>query len=162
MNHFKKIVTVIKLHEKDLERFMEVIKLFEVVFEMEPFPIPASAHLQKLLGKSDFFVFAAIIENKVAGGLTAYVLDQYYARKPIAYIYELAVDSNYQRQGIGTKLIAEMNNYCKEKGFQEVFVQAEKVDDYALDFYRSTKPTGEEQIVHFYYTLDKTKTGLRE
>ena len=65
MNHFKKIVTVIKLHEKDLERFMEVIKLFEVVFEMEPFPIPASAHLQKLLGKSDFFVFAAIIENKL-------------------------------------------------------------------------------------------------
>ncbi|MEX2514176.1 MAG: hypothetical protein WD398_14830 [Cyclobacteriaceae bacterium] len=27
--------------------------------------------------------------------------------------------------------------HCKAAGYEEVFVQAEKVDQYALDFYRS-------------------------
>jgi aminoglycoside 3-N-acetyltransferase I len=35
-----------------------------------------------------------------------------------------------------------------------VFVQVNKVDDDAIDFYQSTKPTNEEQVVHFYYALN--------
>ena len=146
-------ISVAKLGEHDFEKFVEVIRLFEDVFEMKNFAIPPSEHLRALLGKKDFFVFVASLENKVVGGLTAYVLEQYYTVKPLAYIYDLAVDTQYQRQGIGRKLIAAINAYCRERGFEEVFVQADKVDDYAIDFYRSTKPTEEEQVVHFYYTL---------
>jgi aminoglycoside 3-N-acetyltransferase I len=43
-------------------------------------------------------------------------------------------------------------------GFEEVFVQADEADDYALDFYRTTKPTNEEKVRHFYYSLSKHKT----
>ncbi len=154
-------VSIKILNEHDPEIFKEVIRLFEDVFEMKDFSMPGSTHLQSLLGKSDFFVFAALLNGKVVGGLTAYVLDQYYAEKPLAYIFDLAVDTRHQRQGIGRKLINEMNHYCQEKGFEEVFVQADKVDDYAIDFYRSTKPTEEEQVVHFYYTLDK-KNGKKK
>ena len=146
-------ISVAKLGEHDLEKFIEVIRLFEEVFEMKNFTIPPSEHLQAILAKKDFFVFAASWDNKVVGGLTAYVLEQYYAVKPLAYIHDLAVDTQYQRQGIGKKLIAAINAYCRERGFEEVFVQADKVDDYAIDFYRSTTPTEEEQVVHFYYTL---------
>jgi aminoglycoside 3-N-acetyltransferase I len=39
------------------------------------------------------------------------------------------------------------------RGFEEVFVQADKIDTNAVDFYRSTKPTEEEQVLHFYYRL---------
>lgn len=146
-------VTFKKLDKDHFERFIEVIRLFEDVFEMERFSIPGSSHLRILLSKKNFFVFAAFSENKVVGGMTAHVLDQYYSEKPLAYIYDLAVDKNYQRQGIGKKLIAELNSYCTEKGFEEVFVQAYKVDDYAIDFYRSTGPTKEEQVAHFCYIL---------
>lgn len=72
-------------------------------------------------------------------------------RKPIAHIYDLAVSTSYQRKGIGSKLIAFANEYCKQSGFEEVFVQAEKDDDYAIDFYRSTKPAEELEAVHFSY-----------
>ena len=157
MDSIKTTITIKKLGENDFEKFVGVIRLFEDVFEMENFSIPESHHLQRLLSKSDFFVFAALHDNKVIGGLTAYVLEQYYSEKPLAYIFDLAVDTKYQRQGIGKKLVAAMNNYCKEKGFEEVFVQADKVEDYAIGFYRSTKPTEEEQVVHFYYTLNKMK-----
>jgi aminoglycoside 3-N-acetyltransferase I len=79
------------------------------------------------------------------------VLDQYYSTKPLAYLYDLAVLTEYQRKGVGRKLIEFTNNYCRQEGFKEVFVQADKMDDYALDFYRSTNPTLEEQVVHFSY-----------
>ena len=42
----------------------------------------------------------------------------------------------------------------QSKNLEELFVQADKVDDYAIDFYRATGPTNEEQVIHFYYSLD--------
>ncbi|MEK6480027.1 GNAT family N-acetyltransferase [Catalinimonas sp. 4WD22] len=157
MSSIYSIVSVKKLKLQDFNTFVEVIKLFEEVFEMQNFSMPPAQHLQKLLGKEDFFVFAALHKEKVVGGLTAYVLEQYYSVKPLAYIYDLAVDPHYQRQGIGKRLIAEMNTFCQERGFEEVFVQADQDEAHAVNFYRSTNPTEEEKVAHFYYTLDKKK-----
>ena len=118
---------------------------------MENFSMPDNEHLLNILTKKDFMAFVAIKENKIIGGLTAYTLDQYYSRKPLAYIYDLAVLTNYQRQGIGKQLIAEITKYCAVQGYEEVFVQADKVDDYAIEFYRKTPITAEEEVIHFYY-----------
>ena len=141
------------LARNDIGEFTELVKVFEDVFEMENFICPPLSHLKNLLNKPGFFAMVAKKDGKVIGGLTVYVLDQYYSVKPLAYIYDLAVLAKYQRQGIGKELIATLNTWCAEQGFEEVFVQADKVDDYAIDFYRKTKPTDEEQVVHFYYTL---------
>ena len=148
-------IEVKKLEPQDLDTFIELIQLFEDVFEMESFSLPPKAHLAKVLSKPDFHVMVALKEQQVVGGLTIYTLHQYYAEKPLAYIYDLAVKTALQRQGIGRKLIAATRDYCREQGYEEVFVQADKVDDYALDFYRLTKPTAEEDVSHFYYTLNK-------
>ncbi len=148
-------IIIKKLNSDDLPTFVKVIRLFEDVFEMKDFTLPPSAHLQKLLQKEDFMVFCAMEEDEVIGGMTAYTLDQYYSTRPLAYIYDLAVDVSRQRQGIGGKLIDEIRSYCQSKGFEEVYVQADKADDYALDFYRKTNPTEEEDVSHFYYLLNK-------
>lgn len=141
------------LKPNELEELYELISVFEAVFEMKNFKRPNDKHLQSLLNKDAFFAVVAKIEGKIVAGLTVYVLDQYYSEKPLAYIYDLAVLIEYQRKGIGRKLIEFTNEHCRQKGFEEVFVQADKVDDYATEFYRSTKPTAEEQVVHFFYTL---------
>nr|APO26586.1 Acetyltransferase (GNAT) family [uncultured bacterium] len=140
-----------KLTHRNLNEFIALIRVFEEVFEMKNFAMPNQEHLRKILSKPNFIVFVALINNQVVGGLTTYVLEQYYSEKPLAYIFDLAVKASYQRQGIGKQLIASVTNYCREKGFEEVFVQADKVDDYAIDFYRSTGVTAEEEVVHFYY-----------
>lgn len=144
-------IQILKPH--DLDQLNDLITVFEDVFEMKNFRRPDQAHLQSLLKKETFFAVTAKTEGKIIAGLTVYVLDQYYSRKPLAYIYDLAVLSEYQRKGVGKRLIEFTNDYCRKMGFEEVFVQADKVDDYAIEFYRSTKPTEEEQVVHFYYTL---------
>lgn len=47
--------------------------------------------------------------------------------------------------------------YCRINGYQEMFVQAEKIDDYAVAFYRSTKPSDELKAVHFSYVTEEHK-----
>lgn len=147
-------INIKKLGESDLSEFIKLIKVFENVFEMRNFRIPSEHHLKGLLADDKFMVFVALDESKkIVGGLTAYVLEQYYSTKPLVYIYDLAVATSLQRKGIGKALICKINQYCADAGMEEVFVQADKVDEYALDFYRKNNPTAEEDVLHFYFTL---------
>jgi aminoglycoside 3-N-acetyltransferase I len=141
------------LSQQDIKDFIELIGTFEEVFEMKGFVRPSNEYLEIILTKPNFLSVVAKADNKVLGGLTAYILDQYYSEKSLAYIYDLAILNKYQRQGIGKALIKYFTEYCEENGFEEVFVHADRSDGYALDFYRSTKATKEEDVVHFSYTL---------
>ena len=42
----------------------------------------------------------------------------------------------------------------ENRGFEEVFVQANEIDDCAVAFYRKPNPTKEEEVLHFYYQLN--------
>ena len=146
-------ISIKKLSNQDILQFIEMITLFEVVFEMENFTMPDQNHLQKVLNSNDFHAFVALSNSKIVGGLTVYTLDQYYSTKPLAYIYDLAVASDQQRKGIGRQLISTTREHFSLKNYEEVFVQADKVDTHAVAFYRSTKPSEEEDVSHFYYLL---------
>lgn len=148
------------LQSTDLGGMNELISVFEKVFEMKNLVRPSNAHLANLLQSDNFFVVVAMAQNRVIAGLTIYILQQYYSEKPLAYIFDLAVLAEHQRKGIGKSLIKFTNDYCRQKGFEGVFVQADKVDDYAIDFYRLTKPTSEEQVVHFDYNLEQINNKM--
>ena len=143
-----------RLAPSELDKFVALIQVFEEVFEMKGFQMPGEQYLQIQLAKDDFYVFVAMLEEKVVGGLTAYTLVQYYSERPLVYIYDLAVLDRYQRRGIGRKLMDEITAYCKESGVEEVFVQADQEDQHAIDFYQATGGIAE-QVVHFYYPLFK-------
>ena len=153
--NLKELIKIKRLQKEDINGFLDLVELFSNVFEMEQFSMPNRNHLQTLLDREDFLVFVVILGDKVIGGLTSYVLQQYYSEKPIAYLYDLTIDIEYQRQGIGKQLIIEVNSFFKEQGFEELFVQAEKVDQYAIDFYRKTNPSQEDQVLQFSYLLNK-------
>ncbi|TGL51096.1 GNAT family N-acetyltransferase [Leptospira meyeri] len=146
-------IKIRKLTSNDLKQFIELIRVFEDVFEMKNFQMPSLHYLQSLLDRDDFYVFVSLHESQVVGGLTSYTLRQYYSEKPLVYIFDLAVLTKYHRQGIGRSLIQGINEYCKKMGAEEVFVQADMVDDYALEFYRSTGGSPED-VVHFTYPLN--------
>jgi len=151
-----KNIEIKKLRSWDFSEFKALILLFEEVFEMKNFIIPEDAHLRHLLGRKDFFVFVALSENKVVGGLTSYTLEQYYSKRPLVYIYDLAVKTEFQRQGIGKLLMSGITGYCMEMGIEEVFVQADEDDHHVLEFYRTTGGIAE-KVVHFNYPLNKSR-----
>jgi aminoglycoside 3-N-acetyltransferase I len=142
---------------QSVKELTELISVFEEVFEMKKQPHADKIHLQKLLDKDSFFAIIAKAENKIVGGLTVYILDQYYSNKPVGYIYDLAVLPKYQRKGVGRSLIDFTARYCKEQGFEEMFVQVHKADGHAIEFYRSTDPANEEQAVQFNYFTGRDK-----
>ena len=148
-----------KLLSKDVNDFLKLIQVFENVFEWENLKFPTQTHLQKLLNNSNFFVFVAKNGDKLIGGLTAHVLDRYDNPKPSVYVYDLAVLPNYQRKGIGKKLMATLNEYCDKNGFNEVFVQAETDDLQAINFYRTTPISDELKATHFTYSFNKNKNA---
>lgn len=151
-----------RLSADNLDLFISLIDLFEEVFEMKDFRMPERGHLDKVLRSNGFQAWVALNESsEVVGGLTAYELQQYYSGRPLVYIYDLAVKSALQRRGIGTQLIDAINEYCQKTGVEEVFVQADRVDQHAVDFYRKTGAT-EEDVLHFYYDLEKWKATGNE
>ena len=149
-------IKIEKLNHNDVHKFTELIGVFENVFEMKNLKMPDEIYFKKLLEKEEFFVFVALLEDKVVGGLTSYIMQQYYSEFPLVYIFDLAVRTELQRKGIGKMLIAANNSYCKSIGVEAVMVQADEVDDYAIKFYHSTGATAE-NVIHFEYLLhDKT------
>lgn len=146
-------VIIEKLIYRDVDKFTELIRVFEDVFEMKNFNMPGENYLRQLLHKEDFFVFVAMLDNKVAGGLTSYIMHQYYSESPLVYIFDLAVKRELQYRGIGKMLIAANNSYSREIGAEAVMVQADVADDYAIKFYRSTGAKGE-NVIHFDYMLN--------
>ena len=142
----------IKLAEDDLDAFIDLVTVFEEVFEMEHFRMPPRDYLQRLLRKENFSVFVVKLDGAVIAGLTAYTLDTYYSEGSYLYVYDLAVLAKHQRKGIGKKLMQAVVDHYRGTTVEEVFVQADLVDDYAVDFYRATGAR-EEQVVSFSYFL---------
>jgi aminoglycoside 3-N-acetyltransferase I len=149
-------IQIQKLKHTDLDKFTALIRVFEEVFEMTNFTTPAATYLMQLLAKEDFLVFVAVLNNNIVGGLTAYTLQQYYTASPLVFIYDMAVKTKVQRQGIGKRLISTLANYCKDHGYEEMFVLADEIDEHAIEFYRATHATGK-RVVHFNYLLNNTK-----
>ncbi len=58
-------IEIKKLGYQDLDKFIELIRVFEDVFEMKNFTIPDKNHLQNLLEKDSFFVFNKMVLHKL-------------------------------------------------------------------------------------------------
>jgi aminoglycoside 3-N-acetyltransferase I len=150
-------IAITKLTHNDTADFSDLLALFEAVFEWDNFSLPNPSYLRQLLENPAFFVFVAKYDKKVVGGLTVYVLDRYDTEKKLAYIYDLGVTTALQRKGIGTMLIAAVNDFCIRNGFSEAFVQAETGDTHAVNFYRTTPIRSEMSAIQFTYSYDAKK-----
>ncbi|HET6992784.1 MAG TPA: GNAT family N-acetyltransferase, partial [Bacteroidia bacterium] len=119
----------------------------------EEMPVTSSTtRLTNLLSKKEFIVFAALHENEVVGGLTAYELPMHSSDHSEAYIYDIAVHSRFQRKGLGLKMIAALKDYCRQNGIQTFFVEAHGEDIHAVEFYHKAGGKAE-KVVHFNFEV---------
>lgn len=108
---------------------------------------PDDGYLGQLLSSQTFVALAAMSENRVVGGLAAYVLPKFEQTRSELYIYDLAVDAAWRRQGIATALIEELKRLASEKGVYVIYVQADRGDDAAIALY--TRLGVGEDVLHF-------------
>jgi aminoglycoside 3-N-acetyltransferase I len=108
---------------------------------------PGAAYLAGLLGSPGFVAVAAIRDGAVVGGLAAYVLPKFEQARSEIYIYDLAVDEPFRRQGIATGLILMLRAVAVARGASVIFVQADPGDAPAVALY--SKLGKREDVLHF-------------
>ena len=79
--------------------------------------------------------------------MAAYVLQKFEQQRSEIYIYDLAVDEPYRRQGIATGLINKLREIARERGAWVIYVQADYGDDPAIKLYESLGTR--EDVLHF-------------
>ena len=106
------------------------------VFE-EPREELADDYVSALLSRPDFWAIAAIEGDAIVGGATAHTLPMTRFQGSEVFLYDLAVRTDRQRQGIGRRLVDHLRAAAAAEGINDVFVPAENEDTHALDFYRA-------------------------
>ena len=111
-------------------------------------------YLEELLKSPSTSIFGAVKNGKIVGGIVACEILPIHGSKEI-YIYDIAVDPDFQQQGIGRMLIHKLKEHGKKIGAETIFVEAESDDIGAVTFYR--KMNGEElSVSHFNFKVNKS------
>ncbi|GGX72488.1 AAC(3)-I family aminoglycoside N-acetyltransferase [Saccharospirillum salsuginis] len=144
-----------QLTAEDLNLMAGLMQVFGKAFdEIETYTgaTPDEPYLTNLLNLDTFIALVALDGDTVIGGLAAYVLPKFEQARSEVYIYDLAVDEAYRRQGFATAMIEHLKPVAKAKGAYVVFVQADHGDDPAIALYNSL---GErEDVLHFDIPVD--------
>ncbi len=140
----------INFERADLFLLKQLLEVFADAFEdHESYQsaVPSGEYLHNLLAREDFIPLVAVIDGKVVGGLAAYVLQKFEQERSEIYIYDLAVDENFRRQGIATGLINKLREIAREVGAYVIYVQADPPDEPAVKLYESLGTR--EDVFHF-------------
>ena len=108
---------------------------------------PGDDYLEGLLASSTFIGLAAVADERVIGGIAAYVLPKFEQVRSEIYIYDLAVDEKHRRQGVATALIAELRRVAAARRAYVIFVQADREDEAAISLY--ARLGVREDVLHF-------------
>jgi aminoglycoside 3-N-acetyltransferase I len=134
----------------ELGLMQELLEVFSEAFE-DPksyrSAVPSDEYLKSLLSKPSLIALVGLSDERVVGGLVAYVLEKFEQERSEVYIYDLAVAESHRRQGIATALIRLLQHIAKERGAYVIYVQADLVDEPAIRLYQSLGTR--EDVLHF-------------
>jgi aminoglycoside 3-N-acetyltransferase I len=94
-------------------------------------------YLNRLLDRDDFWALVASVDGQLVGGLTAHTLPLTRAEVSEVFIYDIAVEPDWQRQGVGRLLMSALRSEAAGAGITVAFVAADNEDTHALDFYHA-------------------------
>jgi aminoglycoside 3-N-acetyltransferase I len=127
---------VIRLSPRDRDLARRLFATMAEVFGQDCESL-SDAYLDRILAREDFWALAACIGGRIVGGLTAHALPMTSSSSSEMFLYDIAVRSDYQRQGVGRRLLTELRTRAAASGIRVVFVAADNADTDALDFYRA-------------------------
>ncbi len=98
----------------------------------------------KFLENPDGVLFLAFSGTKVIGFLTAYLLQRLDKRRAEVLLYEIAVSEQFQKKGVGKKLVEAVKKWAKGRDADEVWVLTYNSNQAAMSLYKSAG--GEEDM----------------
>jgi aminoglycoside 3-N-acetyltransferase I len=127
-------IRVKRLDRSDWFQAQQLFCLMAAVFEENCEPL-SECYLRKLLSNPDFWALAAFVGDEMAGGISAHTLAMTRGEFSEIFVFDIAVRGEYQKQGVGRKLVECLRSLASESDIHEIFVAADNKDEHALDFY---------------------------
>ncbi len=128
-----------RLQHSDVEDLKKLLMVFSRVFHDTENDLPEDAYLQAQLEKQEVYIIAASDKEEIVGGLVGYEFALPSKKEKELYLYDLAVDERYRRQGVASALISELKACAGKNGVALIFVEAETKDAEAVSFYSSQR-----------------------
>jgi aminoglycoside 3-N-acetyltransferase I len=129
-------IGVKRLTSNDRDRARRLFRVMAEVFTEECAAL-SDGYLDQLLLRKEFWALAAFAGDDIIGGVTAHTLPMTRTESSEVFIYDIAVQSEYRRKGVGRRLLQALCEQASEHGIQPMFVSVDNGDVDALDFYRS-------------------------
>ncbi|WP_217474778.1 AAC(3)-I family aminoglycoside N-acetyltransferase [Stutzerimonas stutzeri] len=143
-------INVRRLTSADVPHMRSMLSMFGQAFDDIPTYTadqPSTPYLGDLLSSDTFVALAAFVDDRVIGGLAAYVLPKFEQPRREIYVYDLAVAQSHRRLGVATALIRALQHTARELGAYVIFIQADHGDEPAVALY--TKLGAREEVLHF-------------
>jgi len=88
--------------------------------------------------------------SEALGFLRGTELLQLSSRRKQMFIYEIGVDEDFRRHGIGRALVMALLKDCRDRGFEEAFVFTDPSNEAAVALYRSAGAITETESDRMY------------
>lgn len=143
-------IDIIELKEEHLEQYKVEEFLFRLIKESFDLDYVPEFHYD-VKGLTEYYIspsrnnfYIAIADNKIIGsaGIREYdknydIKGKTYNQEDTASLYRIYVDSEYRHNGIATKMIKKIEEFCKEHDYREIYLHTQKDSYGALDFWLS-------------------------
>jgi len=116
---------------RDIEGIIEVFKAVRLQDESW-----ARSAVQRLLATPNYIMFVAELDGMIVGYIDYYVLPSIWEKWNEATINYLFIHKDYQRRGIGSKLLEEVVRQADKEGIVELHVATEKGNEQAIRLYK--------------------------
>ncbi len=136
----------------NLQEIKELIIVFSLAFDSSY--DPKDEYLLSMLKNNSCVILGAVVEGRIVGGVVLFEMTPIHGTKEL-YIYDIAVHPEFQKRGVGKKLMEAIKEEARTRGVGTIFVEAESEDEGAVAFYRALG--GEEVMVnHFNFSSQRT------
>jgi aminoglycoside 3-N-acetyltransferase I len=146
--------TIKRLDASEISLAKELFVWFQMDDGVDKPLVPSDHYLRTLLLKDDFYVIVATDNEKVIGGLTAFILPMYKEEISEIFLYEIGVNEAYRKKGVAKELIDFLKKIGVRRGIQEMYVGTEMHNIPAQKLYDRTGGKFE-TIAWYVYDLGK-------
>jgi ribosomal protein S18 acetylase RimI-like enzyme len=124
------------------------------------------AEYRAFLSEKENYILAAYSEGELAGFLIGYELKRLETSQPMMLLYTIDVLPEYQRKGVGKKLVNDLKRLCTRRGALKMFVITNESNQPAMALYSSTggKRESTDDVVFVYRadSLEESDTLCQE
>jgi len=101
------------------------------------------------------WLFACIQDNEIIAFAYGYEMNRLGSAGNMLYIHEVNVLPQYQRQGIGRRMLHNIKQQCKQKEMCKIFLFTEKSNLAACALYETMGgvPAHDDSVVYFFNEL---------